>query len=78
MKKLIAACAIVALIFAFGCPQKKAKEEAKPATPETTMQAPAAETGAAAPPAETVKAPAPTPQPQPAPKPAGKPPKVGQ
>ncbi|MEO0069502.1 MAG: hypothetical protein ABIK18_01745 [candidate division WOR-3 bacterium] len=83
MKKLLAACAIVALIFAIGCPQKKAEEKPKPAAPETTMQAPPPETGAVKAPAETVKAPAetakaPAPTPKSETKPSGKPPKVGR
>ncbi|MEO0068116.1 MAG: hypothetical protein ABIK23_03170 [candidate division WOR-3 bacterium] len=84
MKKLIAACAIVALIFALGCPSKKAEEKAKPTKAESTLTVPPPESAAVTPaesvkaPAESVKAPEPAPQPKPAPQPSGKPPKVGR
>ncbi len=77
MKKLIAACAIVALVFMLGCPSKKTEEKAKPAKADTVLTAPAPESVAPAP-AESVKTPEPTPQPKPAPKPSAKPPKVGR
>jgi hypothetical protein len=79
VKKLIAACAIVALVFALGCPSKKTEKKPKPAAPETTLTAPAPES--VPPPAavESVKTPAqPTTQPKPAKQPPAKPPKVGR
>lgn len=82
MKKLIAACAIIAFVFALGCGSKKTEEPAKPTAAESTMQAPAPESGAVQTPAETTvaptPAPAPTPSPAPEKKPSGKPPKVGR
>jgi len=87
VKKLIAACLLITLIFALGCPSKKSEEPAKPATPDTTVQAPAPESVATQQtPAETTvtptpaptPTPTPTPQPKPQPKPSGKPPKVGR
>lgn len=82
MKKLIAACAIVTLIFVLGCPSKPAEEKPKPTAAESTMQAPAPESAATQTPAESTVAPTPAPTPAPAPaptpEPTGKPPKTGR
>lgn len=79
VKRIMAAGAIVALIFALGCPSKKTEEQPKPAAAESTMQAPAPESATTQMPAETTVAPTPAPTPAPAPAPeTGKPPKTGR